>query len=307
MSKLLLVAAFLFVPIPPPGATQDTTRDTKRSPVGIWKRIQAESKGRDVLLKITSDKLTWACGQDQVEASYGLIKDNLLYGAVTDTCGLNDQRWPYRNDPFSFRFQVDRDELTVKDIRGVSEPARSQVVGKYKRIEKTAGSPGRPPTGLPPGKLARPKHSYYAAKRKVDNATIGKDGELTVIAEVEGKGFFRRGNLRIVNRTAHQMKFATLDSHFYFVQEGLDRDGRWKPFEGFPGCGCGFGKSVICLEPNEYLEFDSWVPKGEFKTKIRFRFEPFGGYPPEAGLGTMYSNEFEYSIDPTAFVDEKPH
>jgi hypothetical protein len=168
-----------------------------------------------------------------------------------------------------------------------------------------------------------PRGWYYAGSNLKDDKALGgfgpcdnfpkkseKDGpgkpsELSLVAFPDEVVDFRNRKavlIRLINRTEKTKVFSACDSSLYIVQEALDSQGQWKPLERFPDTFCGNSFHRVILEPNEYWEFFAIQRSGRFKTKLRFRFEPGGEEGIAAGGGTLFSNEYEGSIEPSAFV-----
>jgi hypothetical protein len=143
--------------------------------------------------------------------------------------------------------------------------------------------------------------------KKCDQDTPGKPGQLSLIASADKLVDFRNRKaiaLRLINRTDKRLEFSACDSSLYIIQEGLDSDGKWKPLEQFPDTFCGNSFHRVFLEANEYWEFFALDRQGKFKTKLRFRLESGGEPGIAAGRGSIYSNEYEGSIEKRAFLVE---
>lgn len=114
---------------------------------------------------------------------------------------------------------------------------------------------------------------------------------------------FKGMKLILANTTDGQKAFSASDSRLYIVQEALDKDGKWKPVEYLPSSWCGNSYHTVFLGPNEFWEFAAAKFQGKQKTKLRFRLQLSKGEKQTF----IYSNEFEGSINPKQFTEQKPY
>lgn len=148
------------------------------SPAGHWQRSTAGDKRKaQINIHIDDERVAFTIvatyGGDPVtttiQADYSVNKESLLYGVVTsaDTQlpeGANAPplgvTWPEEDQLFSFRFRVDGDTLTVKDVRfpGLSKEAAEDMAntfgGRYGIAPPTSSpqiptAPTRPMRSLP--------------------------------------------------------------------------------------------------------------------------------------------------------------
>lgn len=143
-----------------------------------------------------------------------------------------------------------------------------------------------------------------AVKSKTDApqgkvSLIALPGEETVFGE-KYKGI----KLLLVNSTNKIAEFSASDSRLYIVQEALDTDGKWKPVEYLPSSWCGNSYHRVYLGANQYWEFSAARFTGEIKTKLRFRLDQYNS---EDDKSTIYSNEFDGSINKKQFTEQKPY
>jgi hypothetical protein len=75
----------------------------------------------------------------QIEAEYSTTRENIVYGIITRidygmTGGKVKANLPEEDDTFSFRFRVDDDLLTVKELKGKGfEELKKYAQGRYRR------------------------------------------------------------------------------------------------------------------------------------------------------------------------------
>jgi hypothetical protein len=115
---------------------------------------------------------------------------------------------------------------------------------------------------------------------------------------------FRGIKVVLANTTDKEQGFAASDSRLYIVQEALDADGKWKPVEYLPSSWCGNSYHTVFLGPGEYWEFAAARFNGSRKTKLRFRLQMSTD---KQKVSYIYSNEFEGSINPKQFTQQKPY
>ena len=108
----------------------------------------------------------------------------------------------------------------------------------------------------------------------------------------------------LVNATNGTVGFPASDSRLYIVQEALDQQGAWKPIEYIPSSWCGNSYHTVFLGPNEYWEFAAARYTGKFKTSLRFRLD---GQKSGTENITIYSNEFEGSVNARQFTTQQGH
>ena len=128
---------------------------------------------------------------------------------------------------------------------------------------------------------------------------IAKPDEAVLFAE-KYKGM----RVVLVNATNGTVGFPASDSRLYIVQEALDGRGEWKPIEYLPSSWCGNSYHTVFLGPNEYWEFAAARYTGKIKTRLRFRFDWQKSGTEKI---TIYSNEFEGSVNARQFTIQQGH
>jgi hypothetical protein len=76
-------------------------------------------------------------GSIEVEADYGVTKTGTLFGIVTKVDKKGTTDGPSEGELFSFQVIIDKDTLTIKELKGasVNDDARQAVEGEYKKKE----------------------------------------------------------------------------------------------------------------------------------------------------------------------------
>jgi uncharacterized lipoprotein YbaY len=108
-----------------------------KKPAGSWTR-----KAGDMTITFTfkADSLEARVSNGttiEVQADYGLTKDGTLFGIVTKATKTGTDQGPSEGDLFSFRVKVEKDTLTISDLKGTAggEGAKNAVEGEYKPVK----------------------------------------------------------------------------------------------------------------------------------------------------------------------------
>ena len=135
-----------------------------------------------------------------------------------------------------------------------------------------------------------------------------RDGIVSLIAKPDEEmvfgGKYKGLKVLLVNGTNEKQVFPAQDSRLYIVQEAQNEWGLWKPVEYLPASWCGNSYHVVFLGPKEYWEFAAARYNGKFKTRLRFRMDR---QKSESEDVTIYSNEFDGSINPKQFTIKQGH
>jgi RNA polymerase sigma factor (sigma-70 family) len=144
-------------PADPPGDKEEARAPEAPRPIGVWERTLLAKKGATMTLTIRIDahrisltQTTVADGKTLkigIEGDYSVSRDYVLYGFVTgvdmpeggegeDDTGKTQAQ--ILDQPFAFRYRLDADALTIRDIRagGVSDKDRQELqilAGRYKK------------------------------------------------------------------------------------------------------------------------------------------------------------------------------
>jgi hypothetical protein len=98
---------------------------------------------------------------------------------------------------------------------------------------------------------------------------------------------------QIINTSQNPLKILTHDGSLIIIKEALDTTNKWRPIEYFFWSDCGNSYESINLQPNESIEFESYVSPGKFKTKARLKFY--------TGEYIHYSDSFDILINKEDF------
>jgi RNA polymerase sigma factor (sigma-70 family) len=156
-----------------PADTRDVPRAAEAPrPVGVWERklVGKDGISTTLTLRIDADRIRLTqtiTGKEggmtgMVEGDYSVSRDYVLYGFVTgidippevagnDTGKLQGS---VLDQPFAFRYRVEADALTIRDIRlgGVKDSDLDEVqllAGRYKKKATAAKDDDTPSTGAP--------------------------------------------------------------------------------------------------------------------------------------------------------------
>lgn len=110
----------------------------------------------------------------------------------------------------------------------------------------------------------------------------------------------------VANSSKKEIKFNAQDSRLYMKVQALNANGEWKDIEYLPSSWCGNSYHTLTLEPKHYWSFITPIYEGDFKTKLRVQvtyIDPNDKSKKrwERKEITIYSNEFEGSINPAQF------
>jgi hypothetical protein len=108
-----------------------------KKPAGSWTR-----KAGDMTITFTfkADTLEARVTNGStivVQADYGVTKDGTLFGIITKAKKEGTADGPNEGDLFSFRVKVEKDTLTLSDLKGTAggEGAKNAVEGEYKPVK----------------------------------------------------------------------------------------------------------------------------------------------------------------------------
>ena len=129
------VAAVLAVLLAAPAGLADDKKAEVKKPLGTWVR---EVGGNTVSFTFEADALqcviTNAGGERIiVTAPYGVAEGDTIFGLITKVEKTGGG--PEKGELFSFRFQLDKDKLTLSDLKSTAdrEEAKQLVQGEYKK------------------------------------------------------------------------------------------------------------------------------------------------------------------------------
>jgi hypothetical protein len=103
--------------------------------LGKW--VRGTEASPEARLDFDDGKFTWRLGSEtRLDGEYGATSDGIVYGIFTrvETDAKADAGSPQEEDVFSFRFRVDGDTLTIRDVKGNGcEEVKKAVQGRYHR------------------------------------------------------------------------------------------------------------------------------------------------------------------------------
>jgi hypothetical protein len=132
------IAATLTLALLLTGAATAWAEEAKpKKPLGTWTKTDGDNS---ITFHFKSDSmlvtLKNASGSCTVDADYGITKAGVVFGVITNVKneGIDG---PPEGMLFSFQVEVDKDTLTIKDLKGTdNEEAKKAVQGEYKKKGK---------------------------------------------------------------------------------------------------------------------------------------------------------------------------
>lgn len=124
---------------------------------------------------------------------------------------------------------------------------------------------------------------------------ITKSENMNVFIEQKDEEKF---SIFIKNSSNENLVLVPQDNSLYLIQEAIDKKGNWKPIEfwGFSTCGNSYERKIN-FNSNQIIELDSPKYKGDFSTKIRFKFR--------LNNQVYYSNSLPSTINISKFQRSK--
>ncbi|WP_310559586.1 hypothetical protein [Flavobacterium sp.] len=98
----------------------------------------------------------------------------------------------------------------------------------------------------------------------------------------------------LINNSPEIVSIPTVEGTPILILQAIAEDGKWYPIQYWAFGRCGNGNSITKFKPEQGLRLISEIPKGTFKTKLRYRTLSLKKF--------YYSNEFESTIDKCAFI-----
>ena len=116
----------------------------------------------------------------------------------------------------------------------------------------------------------------------------------------------------VANTTHKNIAFNCQDSRLYMKVQALTTKGEWKDIEYLPSSWCGNSYYILQLTKNHFWKFVTPVYDGDFKTKLRIELKYLDPSIPlnsesENNELTIYSNEFEGSVNPGQFWNKREY
>ncbi len=131
-ASLALASVILFAV----SALADAEKEGGKKPLGTWKRIAGDTT---ITFEIKADSAHFTVVNSnngntiEVEADYGVTKDGVVFGRINKVTKKGGDDGPSEGDLFSFRFSIDKDKLTVSELKTSAggEDAKQAVEGEY--------------------------------------------------------------------------------------------------------------------------------------------------------------------------------
>jgi hypothetical protein len=139
MARVTTVALTLLLMFVSAAPGADEKGSGKSKPVGIWKRTAGDHsitftiKGDTLQVIVKSGDRTM-----EFDADYGVSKDHVLFARISKAKKEGDG--PCEGDLFSFQFKVEKDTLTVSELKTSHDSAEAKdlVQGEYQRQKEKA-------------------------------------------------------------------------------------------------------------------------------------------------------------------------
>lgn len=134
MSRAIVLALVATWSLPAVAADKEPARTR---PLGTWERAASDARAT-FTFAAESFKVVVSSGGATVtvDGDYGVTKDGTLYGIVTKVLRDGTNEGPNERDLFRFRFTLDKDKLTLKDLHPASDEVKQVLEGDYKKVKK---------------------------------------------------------------------------------------------------------------------------------------------------------------------------
>jgi hypothetical protein len=146
---------------------------------------------------------------------------------------------------------------------------------------------------------------------KADSGGRAKQGTSGIlINKLKSKPFqkaFQGFEVVLYNFTDKEMSFNASDSRLYMKIQAKKQNGEWKDIEYLPSSWCGNSYHVIQLKPGEFWSFTAPVYYGSIKTMLRIELAEVNPDSINKKGSTIYSEEFEGTINPAQFWNKEGH
>lgn len=152
--------------------------------------------------------------------------------------------------------------------------------------------------------------------KKISKSITFPKKELSVVVNYELKDTIYGDNNAITvyigNTTGGKINFNAQDSRLYMKVQALNSNGEWKDIEYLPNSWCGNSYHTLTLDSKHYWTFLTPIYEGEFKTKLRIELKYIDPTDKsekrwDKNEITVYSNEFEGSINPGQFWNKREY
>jgi hypothetical protein len=118
--------------------------------------------------------------------------------------------------------------------------------------------------------------------------------------------------VQVSNQSSQALQFPAQDSRLAMKIQAKDKSGTWQDIQYMPGSFCGNSYHILTLEPGYYWRLLAPVYAGAMKTRMRIVLEytdPEDKTPERWNKKqlTVYSNEYEGSVNPGQFWRKEPY
>jgi WG repeat protein len=139
-------------------------------------------------------------------------------------------------------------------------------------------------------------------KNKANNEFNNNELSLIAVSDKNVKYLekYSAMKLYIANTTLDTFYFDAQDSRLYLKLQAQDKYGNWNDIEYLPSSWCGNSYHSLFLPPDYHWVFVIPIFEGEYKTKLRAELL-YKAHSDDKTEKTLYSNEFEGSINPGQF------
>jgi hypothetical protein len=114
----------------------DDKKGESARPFGIWKRTAGDNTVT-FDIKANTMRCTIVAGGNTIEcdADYSVTKSGVIFGRLSKVTKKGGDEGPSEGDLFSFRFTLEKDTMTLSDLKTSSETgeAKQLVEGEYKK------------------------------------------------------------------------------------------------------------------------------------------------------------------------------
>lgn len=161
----------------------------------------------------------------------------------------------------------------------------------------------------------KPEHSRgwgisSNSPQKITNKISYKPNALSIAVNINEQNIYSKAyygfSVYVINSTTDEIEFNAQDSRLNIKVQALNMKGEWKDIEYLPSSWCGNSYHTSKLIPQFFWTFSTPQYEGDFKTKLRIELKYIdptdkSEYPKERKEISVYSNEYEASINPGQF------
>jgi hypothetical protein len=154
-------------------------------------------------------------------------------------------------------------------------------------------------------------YESHNTPRSLDSISGYKKGTSGIVLNHSGKKIFKNQNqgieVIIYNSSDTDLICNASDSRLYMKVQAKNKAGKWCDIEYLPSSWCGNSYHTVSLKPKEYWSFVAPVYTGSYKIKLRIELAEVNTNDKDRTGKTLYSEEFEGSINPAQFWNREGH